>query len=154
MQDYVQKMQHLASCVIMQPIEMASQVHVFVFGMQEIMTLYCLTRAETKTLGMNFPSRFVKYYTVASSYLQAASQRPRTSYLKPMEIDAIDASRGRDKQFGRDVRSQITMKFYGCGKTGHRAAACRAPVPVFMNIAVSREDTVSSVVPPKNEQFQ
>ena len=133
---------------------MASQVHVFVFGMQEGMTRYCLTRAEPKTLEEAFALALREDYTVASSYLQAASQRPRTSGPEPMEIDVIDASRGRGKQFGRDIRRQNTMKCYRCGKTGHRAAVCRAPAPVSMNTAVSRGDTVSSVVPPKNERFQ
>ncbi|KAE9007917.1 hypothetical protein PR001_g16844 [Phytophthora rubi] len=36
--DYIQKTRHLASCIITKPIEMASQVHVFVFGMREGMT--------------------------------------------------------------------------------------------------------------------
>uniref|UniRef100_A0AAV1VG18 CCHC-type domain-containing protein n=1 Tax=Peronospora matthiolae TaxID=2874970 RepID=A0AAV1VG18_9STRA len=154
MRDYVQKTRHLASCIITKPVDMASQVHVFVFGMQEGMTRYCLTRAEPKTLEEAFALALREDYTVASSYLQAASQRPRTSGPEPMEIDVIDASRGRGKQFGRDIRSQNTMECYRCDKTGHRAAVCRAPAPVSMNTAVSRGDTVSSVVPPKNERFQ
>ena len=60
MRDYVQKTRHLASCITTQPIDMASQVHVFVFGMQEGMTRYCLTRAGPKSLEEAFPSRFVK----------------------------------------------------------------------------------------------
>ena len=154
MRDYMQKTRHLASCIITQPIDMASQVHAFVFGMQEGMTRYCLTLAEPKTLGDASALVLCEYYTVLSSYLQAASQRPRTSGSESMEIDAIDASRGRGKQFVRDVRSQNTMKYYRCGKTNHRATVCRAPAPVSMNTAVSRGDTVSSVVPPKYEWFQ
>ena len=84
MRDYVQKTRHLASCIITQPIDMASQVHVFVFGMQEGMTRYCLTRAEPKTLEEAFALALREDYTVASSYLQAASQRPRTSGPEPM----------------------------------------------------------------------
>ena len=77
MRDYVQKTRHLASCIITQPVDMASQVHVFVFGMQEILTRYSLTRAEPKTLEDAFVLLFREDYTVASSYLQAASQLPR-----------------------------------------------------------------------------
>ncbi|GMF13420.1 unnamed protein product [Phytophthora lilii] len=33
MRDYVQKTRHLASCITTKPIDMASQVHLFVFGM-------------------------------------------------------------------------------------------------------------------------
>ena len=32
MRDYVQKTRHIASCIITKPIDMASQVHVFVSG--------------------------------------------------------------------------------------------------------------------------
>ncbi|POM66484.1 Polyprotein [Phytophthora palmivora] len=46
MRDYVQKARHLASCIVTKAIDMASQVHVFVSGMNEGMTRYCLTRAE------------------------------------------------------------------------------------------------------------
>ncbi|CAI5739203.1 unnamed protein product [Peronospora destructor] len=115
----------------------------------EGMTRYCLTRAEPKSLEEAFALAIREDYTVASSYLHAASQQPRTSDPEPMEIDAIDASRGRGKQFSRGVRSHNTMKCFRCGKTGHRAAVCRAPAPVAMNTAVSRGDTVSSLVPPK-----
>ncbi|CAI5722910.1 unnamed protein product [Peronospora destructor] len=94
---------------------MASQVHVFVFGMQEGMTRFSLTRAEPKSLEKAFALALREDYTVASSYLLAALQRPRTSGPERMEIDAIDASRGRGKQFSRDVRSQNTMKFFGPG---------------------------------------
>ena len=149
MRDYVQKTRHLASCFTMQPIDMASQVHVFIFGMHEGMTRYCLTRAEPKSLEEAFALALREDYTVASSYLHAALHRPRASGPEPMELDAIEISRGRGKSIGRDIRSQTTMKCFRCGKTGHRAAVCRAPAPVAMNTAVSRGDTVSSVVPPK-----
>ncbi|KAE8891632.1 hypothetical protein PF003_g24240 [Phytophthora fragariae] len=46
MRDYVQKTRHLVSCIVTNPIDVASQVHVFIFGMREGMTGYCLTRAE------------------------------------------------------------------------------------------------------------
>ena len=154
MRDYLQKTRYLASCIITHPIDMNSEVHVFVFSMQEGMMLYFLTCAEPKTLDDAFALAFRGHYTVASSYLQAASQRPRTSCPEPMEIDAIDSPLGRDKQFGGDVRSQNTMNSYRCGNTVHRADVCRAPAPVSMNTAVLQVDTVSSVVPPKNERFQ
>uniref|UniRef100_A0AAV1TZ10 CCHC-type domain-containing protein n=1 Tax=Peronospora matthiolae TaxID=2874970 RepID=A0AAV1TZ10_9STRA len=128
---------------------MATQVHVFVFGKKEGMTRYCLTRAEPNTLDEAFALALREDYTVAKSYFQAASQRPRTSGPEPMKIDVIGTSRGRGKQFGRDIRSQNTMKCYRCGKTGHLAAVCLGPAPVSISTAVLREDIVSSTVPPK-----
>ncbi|CAH0486079.1 unnamed protein product [Peronospora farinosa] len=112
MRDYVQKTRHLASCITTQPIEMASQVNVFIFGMQEGMTRYCLTRAEPKFLEEAFPPALREDYTVASSYLHAASQHSRRSGPEPMEIDAIESSRGRGKSLSRDIRNPNTMKCF------------------------------------------
>ncbi|KAE8988968.1 hypothetical protein PR002_g21593 [Phytophthora rubi] len=50
MRDYVLKTRHLVSCIVTNPFDAASQVHVFIFGMREGMTRYCLTRAEPSTL--------------------------------------------------------------------------------------------------------
>ena len=152
--DYVQKTRHLVSRITVQPIDMASQVHVFVFGMQEDMTRYCLTRAEPQTIEEAFALALREDYKVAPSYLHAESQRSRTSDPVPMIIDAIDVSRGRGNQFGRYDRSRNMMKCFRYGKTGHRAVACRASAPVNMNTAVPHGKTVSSVAPPKNERFQ
>ncbi|CAI5716271.1 unnamed protein product [Peronospora farinosa] len=82
------------------------------------MTRYCLTRAEPKSLEGAFALALREDYTVASSYLHAASQHSRTSGLEPMEIDAIESSRGRGKSLSRDIRNPNTMKCFRCGKTG------------------------------------
>ncbi|GMF22239.1 unnamed protein product [Phytophthora lilii] len=92
MRDYLQKWRHLVSCIITNPIDEASQVHVFVFGMREGMTRYCLTRAEPKTLEEAFSIALREDYTVSSSYGRALSEEARVSAPEPMEIDAIEAS--------------------------------------------------------------
>ncbi|KAE8953372.1 hypothetical protein PR002_g32408 [Phytophthora rubi] len=69
MRDYVQKTRHLVSCIVTNPIDVASQVHVFIFGMREGMTRYCLTRAEPSTLEAAFALALREDYTVASSYV-------------------------------------------------------------------------------------
>ncbi|KAE9233409.1 hypothetical protein PF005_g2316 [Phytophthora fragariae] len=92
MRDYVQKTRHLASCIVTKPIDMASQVHVFVFNMREGMTRYCLTRAEPATLEEVFTLALREDYVVASSY---ATQMPAEVHLsgpEPMDIDAVEAS--------------------------------------------------------------
>lgn len=46
MRDYVQQAGHLVSCIVANPIDSATQLQVFVFGMREGLTRYCLVRAE------------------------------------------------------------------------------------------------------------
>ncbi|CAH0476641.1 unnamed protein product [Peronospora belbahrii] len=91
---------------------MAYQLPVVVFVMQEGMTRCFLTRAEPKTLEEAFALTLKEDYTVASSYLHAASQLPRMSGPEPMTIDAFEASRGRGNQFDRNIRSQNTIKCF------------------------------------------
>ncbi|KAE8914774.1 hypothetical protein PF005_g13458 [Phytophthora fragariae] len=91
MRDYVQKTRHLVSCIVTNPIDVASQVHVFIFGMREGMTRYCLTRAEPSTLEAAFALALREDYTVASSYARALTPDAQASAPEPMEIDAIEA---------------------------------------------------------------
>ena len=88
------------------------------------MTRYCLTRDEPKTLKKTFALALREDYTVASSYLHAASQHSCTSDPVPMEIDAIIVSRGRGNRCGRDARSRNIMKCFRCGNTSYCAAVC------------------------------
>ncbi|KAI9990214.1 hypothetical protein PInf_021020 [Phytophthora infestans] len=71
MRDYVQNTRHLASCIVSKPIDMASQVHVFVFGVREGMTRYCLTRSDPSTLEEAFALALREDYVVAASYAHA-----------------------------------------------------------------------------------
>ncbi|KAL3665902.1 hypothetical protein V7S43_009325 [Phytophthora oleae] len=146
MRDYVQKARHLVSCIDVNPIDMATQVHVFIFGMREGMTRYCLVRAEPKTLEQAFALALREDYTVASSYAKPMSAEARVSAPEPMEIDAVEASapdkprgfqsfRGdRGGRGGRGGRGQGPLTCFRCQKQGHRAAVCRAPAPVLVNI--------------------
>ncbi|KAE9049124.1 hypothetical protein PR001_g3559 [Phytophthora rubi] len=146
MRDYVQKTRHLASCIVTKPIDMASQVHVFVFGMREGMTRYCLTRAEPATLEEAFALALSDDYVVASSYGRQMPAEVPSSGPAPMEIDAVEASQrqqwsssGRGRG-GREPRALICLR---CRKPGHRAAVCRAPALVIahMEHAASDEKT-------------
>ncbi|OWY95262.1 polyprotein, partial [Phytophthora megakarya] len=71
------------------PIDMASQVHVFVFGMREGMTRYSLTRAEPDSLEKAFALALREDYVVTSSYARGMSVADRADAPEPMEIDAI-----------------------------------------------------------------
>ena len=54
MRDYVQMVRHLASCIFTHPMDMYTQVNVFVDGMREGQTRLSLERAEPATLRMAF----------------------------------------------------------------------------------------------------
>ncbi|KAE9015956.1 hypothetical protein PR003_g13104 [Phytophthora rubi] len=92
MRDYVQKTRHLALCIFTKPIDMASQVHVFVFGMRESMTRYSLKRTEPATLKKAFALALREDYVVASSYARQMPANVPSSGPEPMEIDAVEAS--------------------------------------------------------------
>ncbi|KAE8906006.1 hypothetical protein PF007_g1017 [Phytophthora fragariae] len=162
MRDYVQKTRHLVSCIVTNPIDVASQVHVFIFGMREGMIRYCLMRAEPSTLEAAFALR--EDYTVASSYARTLAPDARASVPEPMEIDAIEAesrsrstSTARSPRFSNDNRPRDGRQLvcYRCRKSGHRAAVCRAPAPVLASAEVVGEadDTFPAALP-KNGRDQ
>ncbi|RAW24158.1 hypothetical protein PC110_g19412 [Phytophthora cactorum] len=129
---------------------MASQVHVFVFGMREGMTRYCLTRAEPSTLEEAFPLALREDYVVASSYAPALSETARESAPETMEIDAIAASNSRQRNGSRGSggRNGHSLTCFLCRKPGHRAAVCRAPAPVLAHV----DADTTPAVQPKNGQ--
>ncbi|KAE9162151.1 hypothetical protein PF005_g30967 [Phytophthora fragariae] len=127
MRDYVQKTRHLTSCIVTKPIDMASQVHVFVFGMREGMTRYCLTRAEPATLEEAFALALREDCVVASSYARQMPAEVPSSGPEPMEIDAVEASQrqqwsssGRGR--GRGGREPRALVCFRCRKSGQCAA--------------------------------
>ncbi|KAE9234996.1 hypothetical protein PF005_g1664 [Phytophthora fragariae] len=157
MRDYVQKTRHLASCIVTKPIDMASQVHVFVFGMREGMTRYCLTRAEPATLEEAFALALRENYVVASSYATQMPAEIHSSGPEPMEIDAVEASQrqqwsssGRERS-GREPRALVCFR---CRKSGHRAAVCRAPAPVIAHMEHVASDEKTPAAQPKNGRVQ
>ncbi|KAE8959933.1 hypothetical protein PF011_g30268 [Phytophthora fragariae] len=158
MRDYVQKTRHLVSCIVTNPIDVASQVHVFIFGMREGMSRNCLTRAEPSTLEAAFALALREDYTVASSYARALTPDARASAPEPMEIDAIEAesrsrstSTARGSRFNNDNRPRDgrPLVCYRCRKSGHRAAVCHAPAPVLASAEVVGEadDTFPTSLP-------
>ncbi|GMF36287.1 unnamed protein product [Phytophthora fragariaefolia] len=165
MHDYVQKSRHLVSCIVTNPIDVASQVHVIIFGMHEGMTRYCLTRAEPSTLEAAFALALREDYTVASSsYARVLTSDARASTPEPMEIDAIEAeSRSRSTstacgpRFNNDNRPRDSRPLicYRCHKSGHRAAVCCAPAPMLASAEVVVEaDDMFPTAHPKNGRDQ
>ncbi|KAE9338415.1 hypothetical protein PR003_g11504 [Phytophthora rubi] len=164
MRDYVQKTRHMVSCIVTNPIDVASQVHVVIFGMREGMTRYCLTRAEPSTLEAAFALALREDYTVASSYARAPTTDARASAPETMAIDAIEdesrsrsTSTARGPRFSNDNRPRDGRQLvcYRCRKSDHRAAVCRAPAPVLASAEVVGEadDTFPAALP-KNGRDQ
>ncbi|KAG3109192.1 hypothetical protein PI125_g11166 [Phytophthora idaei] len=125
---------------------MASQVHVFAFGMHEGMTRFCLTRAEPSTLEEAFALALREDYVVASSYVRALSKTARESAPEPMEIDAIAASNSRQHNGSRGSggRNDRSLTCFRCRKPRHRAVVCRAPPPVLAHVDA---DTTPAIQP-------
>ncbi|KAJ8566732.1 hypothetical protein ON010_g6389 [Phytophthora cinnamomi] len=141
MRDYVQKTRHLASCIITRPIHTASQVHVFVFGMREGMTRYCLTRAEPSSLEEAFALGLREDYVVAALYARAMPGAFRVSAPEPMEIDTIQASgdRRRSSYSGGSGRNSRPLTCFRCQKIGYRA-----PAPVLAHVDADATPVVQS----------
>ncbi|POM81811.1 RNA-directed DNA polymerase [Phytophthora palmivora] len=130
MRDYVQKTRHLASCIVTKPIDMASQVHVFVSGMHEGMTRYCLTRAEPATLEEAFALALREDYMVTSS---PSSGRPR----------------------GEGEEAETTFQWFASGAGNlDIAAVCCAPAPVISYVEHSTSGEATPVAQPKNGRDQ
>ncbi|KAE9294849.1 hypothetical protein PR003_g24159, partial [Phytophthora rubi] len=108
MRDYVQKTRHLVSCIVTNPIDVASQVHVFIFGMREGMTRYCLTRAEPSTLEAAFALELREDYTVASSYARALTPDLGPPRPSPWRSTPSKPSRGRGRPRLHVVQGSIT----------------------------------------------
>ncbi|KAE9070408.1 hypothetical protein PF010_g26288 [Phytophthora fragariae] len=128
MPDYVQKTRHLVSCIVTNPIDVASHVHVFIFGMREDMARYCLTRAEPSTLETAFALALREDYTVTSSYARALTPDSRASGPEPMSIDTIEAeARSRSTSTARSPRFNSDNRLSG----GHQLVCyrCRKSSP-------------------------
>lgn len=153
MLEYIQRARHLISCITTHPVDMATQVHVFVSGMNTGYQRFYLTRKSPSTLEEAFAVALREDYSVAASQAFDFSRAPASEpEPEPMEIDAIrhfDRSRSTTRPPRSPTRSQRPMKCFRCRKPGHRAAVCRAPAPVLANVTVESEVAV-----PKNGDNQ
>ncbi|KAE9202003.1 hypothetical protein PF004_g18553 [Phytophthora fragariae] len=152
MRNYVQKTRHLVSCIVTNPIDVASQVHVFIFGMREGMTRYCLTRTEPSTLEAAFALALREDYTVASSYARALTPDALASAPEPMEIDVIEAESRRGRPRPHAVHASATTTVRATVANWSATAATSpdiAPAPVLTSAEVVGEadDTFPTALP-------
>jgi hypothetical protein len=138
MRDYIQHARHLVSCIVDNPIDMTTQVHVFVTGMNAGFQRFYLTRKPAATLEEAFATALREDYSVTASRAFPTSRAFDANEAVPMEIDAIESnsphrydpsqSRGRGRGSSGGQRAMLCFR---CRKPGHRAAVCRAPAPVL-----------------------
>ena len=157
MRDYVQMARHLASCIITHPMDMYTQVNVFVDGMREGQTRLSLERAEPATLEEAFAIALREDFRVTKAYAKpSVVSVPRPSGPEPMEIDVIESSGDRRRVFHHkgDARNGRQMVCFRCRKPGHRAAECRAPAPISVQIVDAHHEGAVPAACPKNGRDQ
>lgn len=155
MRDYVQKTRELVSNIRLNPIDITTQVHVFISGMNPGFQRFYLTRKSPKSLEDAFATALREDYSVL-----AASQLP-TGFQTPvdpnaMEIDAMEvkptsksASQKSKRRDGQNFSKKLIC--YRCQKSGHRAQECRAPAPVARALNAVQDDDHEQ---PKNDENQ
>jgi hypothetical protein len=157
MRDYVQMARHLASCIVTHPMDMYTQVNVFVDGMREGQTRLSLERAEPATLEEAFAIALREDFRVTKAYTKSSVVTAvRSAGPEPMEIDAIESSgdRRRATAYKGDVRGGRQMICFRCRKPGHRAAECRAPAPMSVHASDTHHEGGAPISRPKNGRDQ
>uniref|UniRef100_A0AAV1TML0 CCHC-type domain-containing protein n=1 Tax=Peronospora matthiolae TaxID=2874970 RepID=A0AAV1TML0_9STRA len=157
MRDYVQMARHLASCIFTHPMDMYTQVNVFVDGMREGQTRLSLERAEPATLEEAFAIALREDFRVTKAYTKpSVVTTVRSAGPEPMEIDAIESSgdRRRATAYKGDVRGELQMICFRCRKPGHRAAECRAPAPMSVHATDTHHKGGAPISRPKNGRDQ
>ncbi|POM77370.1 Putative Polyprotein [Phytophthora palmivora] len=160
MLEYIQHARHLVSCITSHPVDMTTQVHVFVSGMNAGYQRFYLTRKTPSTLEEAFTVALREDYSVVASQAFDALRPTSTaaSSPEPMEIDAIQHFGGgrpaatSPSRPQSSPRSSRPMRCFRCRKLGHRAAVCRAPAPVLATVTVDTE--VAATGQPKNGDYQ
>ena len=88
--DYVQMARHLASYIITHPMDMYTQVNVFVDGMREGHTRLSLERADPATLEEAIAIALREDFRVTKAYAKLSVVTvAQPSGPEPMEIDVI-----------------------------------------------------------------
>ncbi|KAG6623867.1 reverse transcriptase [Phytophthora cinnamomi] len=151
MLEYIQRARHLVSCITSHPVDMATQVHVFISGMNAGYQRFYLTRKTPSTLEEAFAVALREDYSVTASQAFDVSRDPAPE-PQAMEVDAIQHYGGRRGPTSSSratpspsTRSPRPMLCFRCGKPGHRTAVCRAPSSMQANVTIAND-----VAAPKN----
>ncbi|CAI5730816.1 unnamed protein product [Peronospora farinosa] len=128
MRDYVQMARHLASCIITHLMDMYTQVNVFVDGMREGQTRLSHEHAEPATL--------------------------EEAFAIALREEFRSGDRRRVINYKGDARTGRQMVCFRCRKPGHRAAECRAPAPISVQVVDAHHEGAVPAARPKNGRDQ
>ncbi|CAI5708167.1 unnamed protein product [Peronospora effusa] len=81
---------------------------------------------------------------------------PQPSRPEPMEVDVIESSGDRQRVIPpkSDSRTGRQMFCFRCRKPGHRAAECRAPEPISVQVVDAHHEGAVPAAHPKKERGQ
>ncbi|KAG2770270.1 hypothetical protein PC129_g10521 [Phytophthora cactorum] len=138
MLEYIHRARHLAPRITTHPVDMATQVHVFISGMSAGYQCFYLTRKTPSTLEEAFAVALREDDTVTASQAFDVSRLRRLNWSRNRW-----RSTPSDSTMTSRSRSSRPVKFFRCGKPGHRAAVCRAPAPVVANVTIESDVAVA-----------
>ncbi|KAG4050110.1 hypothetical protein PC123_g14625 [Phytophthora cactorum] len=136
---YIQCARHLVSCITAKPVDMATQVHVFVSGVNAGNKRFYLTRKTPSALEEAFAVALREDCSVTTlqpfDYSRPLTAEPEP---EPVEVGAIQQHYGgrhlKMASQSSSMRGSRPIRCYRCRKSGHRAAVCCAPTPVVARV--------------------
>ncbi|ETI30234.1 hypothetical protein F443_22645 [Phytophthora nicotianae P1569] len=143
---------------------MATQVHVFVSGLNAGYQRFYLTRKPPSTLEKAFVIALCEDYSVtASQAFDVSRPLAHEPGPEPMEVDTIQhyggrwvptssSSSGSSRSLQSSRPTPRPLGCFRCKKLGHRAAVCRAPAPVVATVTTQSDATITP--PAKNDDDQ
>ncbi|POM58419.1 LOW QUALITY PROTEIN: Hypothetical protein PHPALM_36932 [Phytophthora palmivora] len=149
--EYIQHARPLVPCLATNPMDMVIQIHVVISRMNAGYQRFYLTRKTPSALEEAFAIALREDYSVTASQAFDVS-RPimHGPEPEPMEVDAIQYNCGRREPtastrtpYSPSTRTSHPMGCFRCQKPDHRAAVCRAPTPVVMNVSVTNDVAIA-----------
>ncbi|KAG2970400.1 hypothetical protein PC128_g14893 [Phytophthora cactorum] len=150
MLESIQHSRRLISRITTHPVDMATQVQVFISGMSAGYQRFYLTQTTPSTLMEAFAFALREDYSITASHAFDISRAPAAEREpEPKKIDAIrqfDGCRGATSSTSRPrsmPRGSCPMKCFRCVKPVHRGVVCRAPAPVVANVTIENDVAVA-----------
>ena len=146
--EYIQRTRFLASCLVSSPIDMATQVSVFMSGLKEGPVKQYIFREYPKTLEEAFIIAQKEDFSAKlgqSTHVSVSHDGP-----EPMDLSVARTDERYPPRYGGRP-SNFRGKCHRCHKMGHVAANCRAPAPIRASVNVTDASVVAG---PKNDNVQ